>query len=125
MYNVSDPISYSELIYSTYQRFTFVVNDRGVICYHKVDVDVIDVSYHFRPYINYYRFDYGLMLSTLINILIPIIIGLRGLIMAVMLSAIMSSLTSIFNSSSTLFTMDLWRRIRKHATERELLIVGR
>ena len=45
--------------------------------------------------------------------------------MAVMLSAIMSSLTSIFNSSSTLFTMDLWRRIRKHATERELLIVGR
>lgn len=51
--------------------------------------------------------------------------GLRGLLMAVMLSAIMSSLTSIFNSSSTLFTMDLWRRIRKHATERELLIVGR
>lgn len=51
--------------------------------------------------------------------------GLRGLLMAVMLSAIMSSLTSILNSSSTLFTMDLWRRIRKHATERELLIVGR
>ncbi|KAL4223186.1 hypothetical protein ACF0H5_016658 [Mactra antiquata] len=51
--------------------------------------------------------------------------GLKGLIMAVMLSAIMSSLTSIFNSASTLFTMDLWRRFRKHATERELLIVGR
>nr|KAG5706614.1 hypothetical protein BaRGS_005684 [Batillaria attramentaria] len=52
-------------------------------------------------------------------------VGLRGLLMAVMLSAIMSSLTSIFNSSSTLFTMDLWHRIRKKATERELLIVGR
>lgn len=51
--------------------------------------------------------------------------GLRGLLMAVMLSAIMSSLTSIFNSASTLFTMDLWRRMRQHATERELLIVGR
>ncbi|KAJ8300675.1 hypothetical protein KUTeg_022194 [Tegillarca granosa] len=51
--------------------------------------------------------------------------GLRGLLMAVMLSAIMSSLTSIFNSSSTLFTMDLWRKMRKQATERELLIVGR
>ncbi|XP_076092318.1 sodium/glucose cotransporter 4-like [Mytilus galloprovincialis] len=51
--------------------------------------------------------------------------GLRGLMMAVMLSAIMSSLTSIFNSSSTVFTMDLWRRIRPHAHERELLIVGR
>lgn len=52
-------------------------------------------------------------------------IGLRGLMMAVMLSAIMSSLTSIFNSSSTVFTMDLWRRIRPNAHERELLIVGR
>ncbi|XP_041370247.1 sodium/glucose cotransporter 4-like [Gigantopelta aegis] len=51
--------------------------------------------------------------------------GLRGLLMAVMLSAIMSSLTSIFNSSSTLFTMDLWRRMRPRANQRELLIVGR
>ncbi|WAR03091.1 SC5A9-like protein [Mya arenaria] len=51
--------------------------------------------------------------------------GLRGLLMAVMLSAIMSSLTSILNSASTLFTMDLWRKFRRHATERELLIVGR
>ncbi|RUS84630.1 hypothetical protein EGW08_007602 [Elysia chlorotica] len=52
-------------------------------------------------------------------------VGLRGLLMAVMLSAIMSSLTSIFNSASTLFTMDLWRRMRTSASERELLIVGR
>lgn len=51
--------------------------------------------------------------------------GVRGLLMAVMLSAIMSSLTSIFNSSSTIFTMDLWRRARPRANERELLIVGR
>ncbi|XP_021344911.1 sodium/glucose cotransporter 4-like, partial [Mizuhopecten yessoensis] len=51
--------------------------------------------------------------------------GVRGLLMAVMLSAIMSSLTSIFNSSSTIFTMDLWRRARPRATQRELLIVGR
>ncbi|KAK3087649.1 hypothetical protein FSP39_008724 [Pinctada imbricata] len=52
-------------------------------------------------------------------------LGLRGLLMAVMLSAIMSSLTSIFNSSSTVFTMDLWRRARPNASQRELLIVGR
>lgn len=51
--------------------------------------------------------------------------GLRGLLMAVMLSAIMSSLTSIFNSASTLFTMDIWRKARRHASERELLVVGR
>jgi Na+/proline symporter len=45
--------------------------------------------------------------------------------MAVIISAIMSSLTSIFNSASTLFTMDLWRRIRPRANQRELLIIGR
>uniref|UniRef100_A0A2I2YBZ0 Sodium/mannose cotransporter SLC5A10 n=1 Tax=Gorilla gorilla gorilla TaxID=9595 RepID=A0A2I2YBZ0_GORGO len=52
-------------------------------------------------------------------------IGLRGLMIAVMLAALMSSLTSIFNSSSTLFTMDIWRRLRPRSGERELLLVGR
>uniref|UniRef100_A0A803YR60 Sodium/mannose cotransporter SLC5A10 n=1 Tax=Meleagris gallopavo TaxID=9103 RepID=A0A803YR60_MELGA len=51
--------------------------------------------------------------------------GLRGLMIAVMMAALMSSLTSIFNSSSTLFTMDIWRRMRPRASERELLTVGR
>ncbi|XP_077616603.1 sodium/myo-inositol cotransporter 2 isoform X2 [Crocuta crocuta] len=51
--------------------------------------------------------------------------GLRGLMMAVMVAALMSSLTSIFNSASTIFTMDLWNYIRPRASERELMIVGR
>ncbi|XP_071393013.1 sodium/glucose cotransporter 2 isoform X1 [Centroberyx affinis] len=51
--------------------------------------------------------------------------GLRGLMLAVMLAALMSSLASIFNSSSTLFTMDIWTRIRPQAAESELMIVGR
>uniref|UniRef100_A0A674IWN6 Sodium/glucose cotransporter 4-like n=1 Tax=Terrapene triunguis TaxID=2587831 RepID=A0A674IWN6_9SAUR len=52
-------------------------------------------------------------------------VGLRGLMIAVMLAALMSSLTSIFNSSSTLFAIDIWQRLRKKATEQELMIVGR
>ncbi|XP_051634082.1 sodium/glucose cotransporter 5 isoform X4 [Manacus candei] len=51
--------------------------------------------------------------------------GLRGLMIAVMMAALMSSLTSIFNSSSTLFTMDIWRKLRPGAGDRELLLVGR
>uniref|UniRef100_A0A8C0DPC6 Sodium/mannose cotransporter SLC5A10 n=1 Tax=Balaenoptera musculus TaxID=9771 RepID=A0A8C0DPC6_BALMU len=51
--------------------------------------------------------------------------GLRGLMIAVMMAALMSSLTSIFNSSSTLFTMDIWKWLRPGAGERELLLVGR
>ncbi|XP_048354443.1 sodium/glucose cotransporter 4 isoform X2 [Sphaerodactylus townsendi] len=52
-------------------------------------------------------------------------VGLRGLMIAVMMAALMSSLTSIFNSSSTLFAIDIWQRLRKKTTEQELMIVGR
>ncbi|XP_028259689.1 sodium/glucose cotransporter 4 isoform X3 [Parambassis ranga] len=52
-------------------------------------------------------------------------VGLRGLMLAVMLAALMSSLTSIFNSSSTIFTLDLYHRARPNASETELMIVGR
>ncbi|MCL4139052.1 UNVERIFIED_CONTAM: hypothetical protein GTU68_016566 [Idotea baltica] len=59
--------------------------------------------------------------------------GVRGLMLAVMLAALMSSLTSIFNSSSTIFTIDIWERIRRNqwrkmsprVVEVEKLIVGR
>ncbi|XP_062942298.1 sodium/glucose cotransporter 1 isoform X2 [Cynocephalus volans] len=51
--------------------------------------------------------------------------GLRGLMLSVMMASLMSSLTSIFNSASTLFTMDIYTKIRKRASEKELMIVGR
>nr|KAG5694947.1 hypothetical protein BaRGS_031230 [Batillaria attramentaria] len=51
--------------------------------------------------------------------------GARGLMMAVMIAALMSDLDSIFNSASTLFTMDIWRKFRKHASNTELMFVGR
>ncbi|XP_077413292.1 sodium/myo-inositol cotransporter 2 isoform X2 [Vanacampus margaritifer] len=51
--------------------------------------------------------------------------GLRGLMMAVMIAALVSSLTSVFNSASTIFTMDLWKTFRSGASEWELMIVGR
>ncbi|KAL3880040.1 hypothetical protein ACJMK2_032312 [Sinanodonta woodiana] len=51
--------------------------------------------------------------------------GLRGLMLSALLAALMSSLTSIFNSASTMFTMDIWRRIRPHSKQRELMLVGR
>ncbi|VDM26877.1 unnamed protein product [Hydatigera taeniaeformis] len=45
--------------------------------------------------------------------------------LAVMLAALMSDLTSIFNSSSTLFTVDIYTCFRRKAGNRELMIVGR
>ncbi|VDP92011.1 unnamed protein product [Echinostoma caproni] len=51
--------------------------------------------------------------------------GLRGLMLAVMLAALISDLTSIFNSASTLFTMDIYKRFRKRAKDAELVLIGR
>ncbi|XP_047433170.1 sodium/myo-inositol cotransporter-like [Mugil cephalus] len=52
-------------------------------------------------------------------------LGLRGLMMAVMIAALMSDLDSIFNSASTIFTLDIYKMIRKQVSPRELVIVGK
>ncbi|XP_037344489.2 sodium/myo-inositol cotransporter isoform X2 [Pungitius pungitius] len=52
-------------------------------------------------------------------------VGLRGLMMAVMIAALMSDLDSIFNSASTIFTLDIYKTARGEASQRELLIMGR
>ncbi|XP_043557198.1 sodium/myo-inositol cotransporter-like [Chiloscyllium plagiosum] len=52
-------------------------------------------------------------------------VGLRGLMMAVMIAALMSDLDSIFNSASTIFTLDVYKHLRKAASSRELMVVGR
>ncbi|XP_009871955.1 PREDICTED: sodium/glucose cotransporter 1-like isoform X1 [Apaloderma vittatum] len=51
--------------------------------------------------------------------------GLRGLMLSVMLASLMSSLTSVFNSASTLFTVDIYTKIRKRPSEKELMLAGR
>ncbi|MEL6671721.1 MAG: sodium:solute symporter [Bacteroidota bacterium] len=51
--------------------------------------------------------------------------GLRGLVTAGLLAALMSSLASVFNSCSTLFTVDIYKKLKPEAPERELLLTGR
>ena len=60
---------------------------------------------------------------TLVRSLLPP--GLRGVVVAGLLAALMSSLSSVFNSCSTLFTMDIYEKIRPHASQRHLVTVGR
>lgn len=62
-------------------------------------------------------------LPALITKLLPS--GLKGLMIAALLAALMSSLSSVFNSSSTLITMDFYKPLRPKATEKELVMVGR
>ncbi|HEX9940317.1 MAG TPA: sodium:solute symporter, partial [Longimicrobium sp.] len=51
--------------------------------------------------------------------------GLRGLVVAGLLAALMSSLSSVFNSTSTLITWDVYKKLRPDASERQLVTVGR
>ena len=51
--------------------------------------------------------------------------GLRGLVVAGMVAALMSSLSSLFNSTATLFTVDVYQKLKPASTERELVSVGR
>ena len=60
---------------------------------------------------------------TLVTSLLPT--GIRGLIVACLLAALMSSLASLFNSSAALFTVDVYEKLRPGQSERHLLTVGR
>lgn len=61
-------------------------------------------------------------LPTLMAALLPV--GLRGLVVAGLLAALMSSLSSVFNSTSTLVTLDVYKRLRPESSERRLVVVG-
>jgi solute:Na+ symporter, SSS family len=52
-------------------------------------------------------------------------IGIRGIVVAGLLAALMSSLAGVFNASSTLFTMDFYARLKPQASQRHLVWVGR
>jgi SSS family solute:Na+ symporter len=60
----------------------------------------------------------------LIKNFIPV--GVKGLILAALAAAIVSSLASMLNSTSTIFTMDIYRsHFNKNATDAQMVSVGR
>jgi SSS family solute:Na+ symporter len=52
-------------------------------------------------------------------------VGIRGLVVAGLLAALMSSLAGVFNASSTLFTMDFYSRLRPNVSQQQLVWTGR
>ena len=51
--------------------------------------------------------------------------GLRGLVVAGLLSALMGSLAGVFNACSTLFTVDLYEKWRPQASQHQIVRMGR
>lgn len=59
---------------------------------------------------------------TLVAKLLPA--GVKGLVVCGILAALMSSLASLFNSSSMLFTIDFYKRLRPNTSEKALVRIG-
>jgi len=60
---------------------------------------------------------------TLVLNLLPV--GLVGLVMAALLAAVMGAMSSVFNSASTLVTLDFYKKLRPEASEAQLVNFGR
>src|SRR6516164_2666323 len=60
---------------------------------------------------------------TLVLNLLPT--GLVGLVMAALLAAVMGAMSSVFNSASTLVTLDFYKKVRPEASEAQLVNFGR
>jgi SSS family solute:Na+ symporter len=59
----------------------------------------------------------------LVKTVLPV--GIRGIVVAGLLAALMSSLAGVFNACSTLFTMDFYAKIRPGAPQHQLVHIGR
>jgi len=52
-------------------------------------------------------------------------VGVRGIVVAGLLAALMSALAGVFNASSSLFTMDFYAKLRPTASQAQLVRAGR
>lgn len=69
--------------------------------------------------------DYDGAFPTLLRNLLPLGTGLRGFVLAAIFGAVVSSLASMLNSAATIFSMDIYRKLRRNASQHELVTVGR
>jgi SSS family solute:Na+ symporter len=90
----------------------------GLICYALVKKDVIpEMTAAFHEKGSQGAF------PMMVQYLLPA--GLRGIVVAGLLSALMGSLAGVFNACSTLFTVDIYEKLRPRASQSELVRVGR
>lgn len=59
----------------------------------------------------------------LVKTLLPV--GLKGLVAGGLMAALMSSLASVFNSCSTIFTIDIYKKLKPKTNEKRLVNIGK
>ena len=92
----------------------------GLICYALVKSDKVPgLSAAFAADPNASQAAFPLLVE---HLLPP---GLRGIVVAGLLSALMGSLAGVFNACSTLFTVDIYEKLRPKASQHEIVRMGR
>jgi SSS family solute:Na+ symporter len=76
----------------------------------------------FLPFLNNGALNADAAFPTLVAKLLPA--GVKGLVVCGILAALMSSLASLFNSSSMLFTIDFYKRFKPETPEKKLVLIG-
>jgi SSS family solute:Na+ symporter len=90
----------------------------GLICYALVKKNVLpDLTAEFAAKGSQGAF------PMMVQYLLPP--GLRGIVVAGLLSALMGSLAGVFNACSTLFTVDIYEKLRPKASQGEIVHIGR
>jgi solute:Na+ symporter, SSS family len=91
----------------------WALHQKGILTIPPKVVDGVEVS----------AIDGDQVFATMVMTMLPA--GLRGLVVGGLLAALMSSLSSLFNSCASLFTVDIYEKIHPEASERHLVTVGR
>lgn len=95
----------------------FVIVIPGIIAFNLFAPEMKNAAGAFKP---------DTALGLLITKLIPAGKGILGFVLAALLGAIVSSLAAVLNATSTLFTMDIYKRyLKPAATARQLVSFGR
>lgn len=95
----------------------FVIVFPGIIAFNLFAGDMVDADG-----VTQHDTAFGLLIGKLL----PAGRGLQGFVLAAILGAVVSSLASMLNSASTIFTMDLYRKyMGPDATQKTLVLIGR
>ncbi len=95
----------------------------GLIGYALVQKGQLDIPPKVVDGVVVSEIDGDQVFASMVMQLLPV--GLRGLVVGGLLAALMSSLSSLFNSCASLFTVDVYQKLYPQASERHLVTVGR
>jgi len=102
--------------------FIFIIP--GMICFALAKSGSVEAL---RPLVD----EHGTAIASRSQAAFPLLVatvlppGVRGVVVAGLLAALMSSLAGVFNASSTLFTMDFYSKLHPSATQHQLVWIGR